>query len=104
MSSPEPQHDALYEQLMSISHQAYLDQAYEVAYHTLCAAMYRARDLNNVHHLREVLQEADTQKRTLDRAHPEHPLSSSSASSRRHDSVYGSLQRHASTLIRLLET
>jgi hypothetical protein len=98
------QHDALYTQLLQISRQASAVQAYEMAYHTLFAAMHRAVQLDEVALLEEVIQEADAQHQQLNSAHPEHPLSSRSAAQCGHECSYSLLKREIITNIQLLET
>jgi hypothetical protein len=104
MRALSQQHDALYEQLMAISHQACNMDAYELAYHTLYAAMCRAEQLDNVPLLEEVLQEADLQHQQVDSIHPEHRFSSVSAAQWGHESLYDSLEREITTNIQMLET
>ena len=104
MTSSAHQQDEWYQQLPTLSRQAYAEQAFEMAYHTLAAAMYRAKDLGDVSLLRELLQEVERQKKQLDSTYPAHSLSSSSAHTRGHESVYTGLQRQISTQIQFYET
>ena len=93
----------MYVQLLAISRKASSESAFEVAYHSLAAAMHRAKDLKNVRFLRELLQEAEQQKKLIDTGYPDHPLSSSSARRRSHESIYSSLLLQISTQLRLCE-
>ncbi len=74
--------DEMYDQLLAISREAFREGSFEVAFHALCAAMHRAKDLKSVPFLRELLQEAEQQMQLIDTRYPDHPLSSSSAGSR----------------------
>lgn len=102
-TSSERQRDQQYEQLLIISCQACDNAAFEVAHHALAAAMYRARDLDDVFLLRELLLEAERQKKRIDALHPTHLLSSSSAFMRGHESVYNALQRQINVLLQFHE-
>ena len=104
MEAAEQPQDEMYAQLLTISRQACSETSFEVAYHALAAAMHRAKDLKNMRFLRELLQEAEQQMKLIDRDYPDRPLSSFSARSRQHESVYISLQRQISTLLLLDET
>jgi hypothetical protein len=104
MASSTPHQDEMYEQLLTISRQAFSETSFEVAYHALAAAMHRAKDLNNVRFLRELLQEAEQQKKLIDTRYPDHSLSSSSARSRGHESIYNSLQRQIGAHILMSES
>jgi hypothetical protein len=95
--------DEIYDQLLAISRKAFREGSFEVAFHALSAAMHRAKDLKHVQFMRELLQEAEQQMRLIDTGYPEHPLSSSSATIRKHDSIYRSLLRQISTLLRLYD-
>ena len=95
--------DEMYEQLLAISRKAFRETSFEVAFHALSAATHRAKDLKNVQFLRELLQEAEQQKKLIDTGYPGHPISSSSAASRQHESIYSSLQQQISTQIRFFE-
>ena len=99
MTTPTNQSDSLYEQRFHASHQAFMQQGYEVAYHALTAAMHRARDINSLPLLHELLQEATTQENELERLHPTHILSSSSAHQRGNKSVYNSLTKQIETAL-----
>ena len=103
MSESTHQRDEWYEQLLSISRQAFEQSAFEMAYHLLAAAMYCAKALGNLPMLRELLQEVERQRLQLDRPAPTYPLSSASASNRGHESSYSSLARQVSVLIRFWE-
>lgn len=74
-----------------------------MAYHTLAATMYRAKGLDDLPLLRELLQEVGRQKKQIDSAYPSHRLSSSSANGRGHESVYSSLERQISSHIQFHE-
>ena len=101
MAASEQDQDEMYKRLLAISCQACSETCFEVVYHSLAAAMHRAEDLNNVRFLQELLQEAEQQMELIDTGYPEHSVSSSSARSRRHESIYRSLLRQISTLILL---
>ena len=103
MTTPESKTDALYEQLLSASRQAFTEEGYETAYHALTAAMHRARDLQSFSLLHDLVQEANTQKNELDRIHPTHILSSSSAQKRGNVSLYYSLVQQIETVLRLFK-
>lgn len=96
--------DEIYDQLLAISRKAFREGSFEAAFHALAAAMHRAKDLKNVPFLRELFQEAEQQMQLIDAGYPSHPLSSSSAASRMHDSIYRSLLLQISTQLRLNET
>ncbi len=100
MTTSDQRQDEMYEQLLAISRKACSETSFEVAYHALAAAMHRAKDLKNVRFLRALLQEAEQQKRLIDRSYPDHLLSSASARSRSHESIYSSLERQISTQLR----
>lgn len=104
MSSSAQQRDELYETLLTINRQAFAEHAFEVAYHTLCATVWRARDLGNMSLLRTLQQEAEKQGKYIDDAYPAHRLSSSSASTRGHESVYSALQREIGAHIQVHES
>ena len=93
----------MYEQLLAISRKAFREGSFEVAFHALCATMHRAKDKKNVQFLRELLEEAGQQKQLIDAGYPNHPVSTSSAASRKHESIYQSLQRQISTQLRLYD-
>ena len=101
MAASDQHQDDMYEQLLAISRKAFSEESFEVAFHSLAAAMHRAKDLKNVRFLRELLQEAEQQMRLIDTGYRDHPLSSASAGSRKHESIYRSLLRQISTLLRL---
>jgi hypothetical protein len=101
-ASAQPRDD-MYEQLLDISRRAFREGSLEVAFHALSAAVHRAKDLKNVQFLRELFQEAEQQMKLIDTGYPDHPLSSSSAASRKHDSIYRSLLRQISTQLRLYD-
>ena len=101
MAASAPNRDEMYEHLLAISREAFREGSFEVAFHALCAAMHRAKDKKNVPYLRELLQEAEQQMRLIDTGYRDHPLSSASAGSRKHESIYRSLLRQISTLLRL---
>jgi hypothetical protein len=103
MESLAQYHDEMYEHLLAISRRALSEASFEVAYHSLTAAMHCAKDLKNVTFLREVLLEAEKQKKVLDTTYPEHSLSSTTAASRHHEGVYSSLQRQIGTALQFLE-
>jgi hypothetical protein len=103
MAASAPNRDEMYEHLLVISREAFREGSFEVAFHALCAAMHSAKDKKNVQFLRELLQEAEQHMQLIDAGYPNHPLSSSSAASRKHESIYRSLQRQISTQIRLYE-
>lgn len=103
MTSSTLQQKEWYEQLVNISRQAFDQAAFETAYHSLAAAMHCAKSLNDLPLLRDLLQEVTRQKRELNRTHPDHLMSSFSASIRGHASTYDSLERQISTLIRFQE-
>ena len=104
MPSSAQQRDEVYEQLLFISRQAFAESTFEIAYHTLCAAMWRASDLDELPLLRALLQEAERQGKYIDNTYPAHRLSSSSARSRGHESVYSALQREIGAHIRVHES
>lgn len=99
MTTPTSQLDSLYEQLLRASRQAFTEQGYEVAYHALTAATHRARDIKSLPLLHELLQEAATQENELERLHPTHNISSSSASQRGNTSLYKSLTKQIETAV-----
>jgi hypothetical protein len=103
MAASAQHRDKMYEQLLALSREAIREGSFEVAFHSWAAAMHRAKDLKNMQFLRELLQEAEQQMRLIDRSYPDHPLSSASARSRSHDSIYSSLLRQISTLLRLYD-
>jgi hypothetical protein len=103
MEASAPNRDEMYEQLLAISRKAFCEGSFEVAFHALSAAMHRAKDLKSLQFLRELFQEAEQQMQLINTGYPEHPLSSSSAASRKHESIYRSLQLQISTQLRFLE-
>jgi hypothetical protein len=103
MAASAPNRDEMYEHLLAISREAFREGSFEVAFHALCAAMHRAKDKKNVPYLRELLQEAEQHMQLIDTGYPNHPLPSSSAASRKHESIYRSLQRQISANIRMYE-
>jgi hypothetical protein len=105
MSQIPDQRDEFFDRLMSMSRQALADQEYEVAYHTLAAAMHHCLTLQQpLPLLREVLSEAAHEQKTLGTLAPEHAISSFTAHRHGHQSVYDALQNQLITRIRLLET
>ncbi len=95
------EHDALFEQLLTINQTTFEGQWYETAYHALAAAFHRAQDLGAVSLMAQVQQLATQQMNTIDTSAPEHTLSSQSAHTRGHQSIYGLLAQQAATRIRI---
>ena len=83
--------DTMYDRLMEMNDVAFTAGSYEVAFHSLTAAFHRAKELGSISLLLAVEQCASTQLHLIDTLHSTHVLSSSSARSRGHTSVYMTL-------------
>src|SRR3712207_5973483 len=87
-----------YEALMVMSEQAFADRQYEVAYHTLSAAMHCAEALGDERRLRTVEQTARMQRDWINSYDPAHRLSRQSAAARGGRSIYDSLDVHLESI------
>jgi hypothetical protein len=87
-----------YEQLMVITELAFADRHYEVAYHTLAAAMHCVEDLGDKQRLSMVEQTAHLQREWIDTYDPGHRLSSQSAARRGARSIYKVLDVHVDAI------
>ena len=83
--------DQLYARLMEINSATFATGSYEVAFYVLSAAFHRAKELSATPLLLKIEQRAREQLSWIDTYHDTHPLSSSSATSRGHRSMYGLL-------------
>jgi hypothetical protein len=92
---------AVEDQLLRIGQQAFEAGHYEVAYHSLMAALHCASDDADEARVRRVELAANEQQAWIDRYVPSHRLSSYSAKSRGHLGPYSNLKRQAAA-VRLL--
>lgn len=81
----------LYTRLMDQNLWAFTGQSFEIAYHLLAAAMHCAAEMHDAQRLGQVQRTAEEHGRWIDTHLPEHKLSSRSARTRNHDSVFVSL-------------
>jgi hypothetical protein len=91
----------LYERLTAISREAFDAGRYDVAYHTLAAALDCAEEEGNVEQISAVEHAANEQLRFIDQHAPDYHHSTVSAASRGHTSIFKGLskQAHARLLI-----
>jgi hypothetical protein len=66
-------------------------QEYEIAYHALCAALHAAEGLGDEEALRRVASRAGECRDWIDLHAPRHKLSTPSAQSRGHESIFRQL-------------
>jgi hypothetical protein len=89
--TPSRSSQQIYDQLLDINKDAFEQGLYEVAYHTLAAALHCATQIRGQAPLIALEQRARQQKDWIDASAPEHPVSSQSASLHGHRSIYTSL-------------
>jgi hypothetical protein len=93
----------LYHQSLDLNTQAFAGRCFEVAYHSLAAAMHCAEEMRDAGLLVEVRRFAEDQARWIDTNAPQHKLSSRSAKRHNHESIFATLARLAHTLLLGLE-
>jgi len=85
----------LLDRLVSLSEEAAAGGQFEVAYHTLMAALHASEREGSTAGVDRVSRVAANQERAIEAVRPPHPLSQASASKRGTESVYSTLQTHA---------
>ncbi len=107
MSNQKPMHNDnlrdLYRRLVEINQEAFADEQYDVAYHSLMAALHCVQTLGDVQGLGEVERLANEELTWIDAHHPEYEHSTSSASARGHSSIFKNLSNQAKTRITMIE-
>ncbi len=93
----------LYQRLIQINQEAFAGEEYDVAYHSLMAALYCVQRLNDRQGLGEVERRANEELTWIDAHHPEYEHSTQSASTRGHSSIYKNLSNQARTRILITE-
>jgi hypothetical protein len=89
----------LYQRLMSINQEAFAGGYYDIAYHTLAAALHCAQSLNDEKGLSGVERVAEEQLEWIDLHHPEYRYSTQSSSKRGHPNIYGNLIRQVKAIV-----
>lgn len=92
-----------FDRLMAINAELFADGHFEAAYHALMAALHLAEDAEQEERLLEVSRVAERQRDHIDGLKPPHVLSSESARSRGHDSVYALAVRQATVRARIVD-
>ena len=100
---PPGQTLAMYTQLMAINALAFAEGQYEVAYHTLAAALHCAHDLRDSDRVTAVLQRADAQRQAIDQRAPGQHHRSRPAEWQPRLRDYGELARQAHMVGLLLD-
>jgi hypothetical protein len=93
----------LYQRLMSINQEAFTLDQYDIAYHTLMAALHCAQTLKDIAGLVEVEHVAYKQLESIDAHHPEYEHSTQSASKHGHPGIYKNLIKQARTRVRMIQ-
>lgn len=93
----------LYQRLMHINQEAFALEQYDVAYHTLMAALHCAQTLNDLAGLVEVERIASNQLEWIDAHHPEYEHPTQSASERKQPGIYQNLIQQAKTRVRMIQ-
>ena len=98
----------MFRRLVAINAAAADAGEYEIAYHTLMAALHTAeciaRDTGKGDQILEVAEIARAQGAVVERIKPPHQLSKSAAKNRGHSSVYETFQLHADSAHLRLKT
>ena len=95
--------EAWYNQALALSHAAFDQRHYAVAFHAIAAALHCASDLGDDARLVEVGEIVREQAMWLDDHAPDDPLSAQSAALRGNSSLWASLEREVETRRRMLE-
>lgn len=103
MDSATPPPD-LYERLIAISQEAAAAALYEVAYHTLVAALHCADTAGNSVRLHEVLTLAATQRTRLLTQAPDHLLTPQASAARGTHNIYDSLELQGQAMLTRLRS
>ncbi len=107
MSKQKPMDDNnlkdLYQRLVQINQEAFAGEQYDVAYHSLMAALHCAQSLDDVQGLAEAERLANEELAWIDEHHPEYEHSTRSATVRGHASIFKNLSNQAKTRITMIE-
>lgn len=83
--------DKLYQALMQLHQDSFEEGRFEVAYHTLAAALHAAEEINNAELLTTIQSLATKRQAEIDRIWPEHKVSSASARRRGNHPLFTAL-------------
>jgi hypothetical protein len=82
---------AVAQQLIEINREAFTETEFNLAYHTLCAAMSCAFALNDTEALADIQRIAEDQQTRIDSQHPDYEHSSVSAAKRNVPGIFHTL-------------
>jgi hypothetical protein len=85
----------LLDRLLAVSEEAAESGQFEVAYHSLMAALHAAEGDGDTEGVLRICKIGAAQERAIEKQRPPHPLSQSAAARRGTESVYSTLQTHA---------
>jgi hypothetical protein len=95
---------ALYEQLVTLSQDAFAAQLYNTSYHALAAALHCARVLPDDATLERIGALAEQQLAVIDNQDPDYEHSSAAAARRGHDNIFSLLARQSRAIVEMRRT
>jgi hypothetical protein len=93
----------MYRDLMQMNRKCFEGREFDVAYHTLMAALHCAQEVKEIAYLQEIERTANEQLKYIDAHHPEYEHSSITAANRNHVSIFQTLARQANARIVIIQ-